>query len=110
MTLRSTIADAFAASGLTERELAKATGLNTRTIHRILTEEGLFIDALTLRHIAEALWLDYSTLLALRPEFPENPKLLSTSMAKISDREKQEIIRFLRKNQMECESGENNDG
>ena len=75
MTLRNTIADAFASSRLTERELAKATGLNARTVHRILTEDGLFIDALTLRHIAEALRLDYYTLLPLRPEFPENPML-----------------------------------
>ena len=106
MTLRSTIADAFGASGLTERELAKATGLNTRTVHRILTEDGLFIDALTLRHIAEALRLDYSTLIALRPEFPENPKLLSTSRAEISGREKQEMLSFLRKNLEKRESEE----
>lgn len=106
MTLRSTIADAFGASGLTERELAKATGLNTRTVHRILTEDGLFIDALTLRYIAEALGLDYNTLIALRPEFPENPKLLSTSRAEISGREKQEMLSFLRKNLEKRESEE----
>ena len=106
MTLRSTIADAFGASGLTERELAKATGLNTRTVHRILTEDVVCIDALTLRYIAEALGLDYNTLIALRPEFPENPKLLSTSRAEISGREKQEMLSFLRKNLEKRESEE----
>lgn len=110
MTLRSTLADAFVSSGLTERELAKATGLNTRTIHRILTEDGLFIDALTLRHIAEALGLDYSILIALRPEFPENPKLLSSLGAEISGREEQEMLSFLRKNLMERESEEDTNG
>lgn len=110
MTLRSTIADAFASSGLTERELAKATGLNTRTIHRILTEDGLFVDALTLRRIAEALRLNYDTLLPLRPEFPENPMLLSSSGAEISSKEEQEMIQFLRKNLMKRESEEDSNG
>ena len=110
MTLRSVIAEAFASSGLTERELAKATGLNTRTIHRILTEDGLFIDALTLRHIADALGLDYDTLLPLRPDFPENPMLLSSSRAEFSDREEQEMISFLRKNLEKHESQEYNNG
>ena len=106
MTLRSTIAEAFASSELSERELAKAAGLNARTVHRILTDDGLFIDALTLRLIADALGIDYDTLLALRPEFPENPKLLSSSRAEISDREKQELTSFLRKNLKKRESQE----
>ena len=106
MTLRSTIAEAFASSELSERELAKATGLNARTVHLILTEDGLFIDALTLRLIADALGIDYDTLLALRPEFSENPKLLSSSRAEISDREKQELTSFLRKNLKKRESQE----
>ena len=106
MTLRSTIAEAFASSELSERELAKATGLNARTVHLILTEDGLFIDALTLRLIADALGIDYDTLLALRSEFPENPKLLSSSRAEISDREKQELTSFLRKNLKKHESQE----
>ena len=110
MTLRSTIADAFTSSGLTERELAKATGLNTRTVHRILTEEGLFIDALTLRQIANALGLDLDTLLAIRPEFPENPMLLSSSRAETKDKEEQEMIRFLRKNLMKREAQEDSNG
>ena len=110
MTLRSTIAEAFASSELTERELAKATGLNTRTVHRILTEDGLFIDAITLRLIAEVLELNYSTLLTLRPEFPENPKLLSSSRAKISGKEKQEMTSFLRKNLEKREAEEDTNG
>lgn len=110
MTLRNTIADAFASSRLTERELAKATGLNARTVHRILTEDGLFIDALTLRHIADALRLDYDTLIGIRPEFPENPELLSTSRAETSAGEKKEMLCFLRNNLEKRESLEDNNG
>lgn len=54
--------------------------------------------------------LDYGTLLAFRPEFPENPKLLSSSGAEISGREEQEMLSFLRKNLMERESEEDSNG
>ena len=97
-TLRAVIVDAFLKSGLTEKALSKALSVHPRTAHRILTEDGLYIDPSTLKRIADVLGLDYDALTAIRPPFPKAPKLISTSTGGFDDDEEKRMMAFVRKN------------
>ena len=96
-TLRTIIVDAFEKSGLTEKALSKALSVHPRTVSRILTEDGLFIDTPTLKRVADTLGLDYDALAAIRPPFPKSPKLISTSAGRFDDDERKRMAEFIRK-------------
>ena len=97
ITLRTVIADAFEKSGLTDKALSKALSVHPRTVSRILTEDGLFIDTPTLKRVADTLGLDYDALAALRPPSPKSPKLISTSAEGFDDDEKKLMAEFISK-------------
>lgn len=94
-TLRSVIVEAFLKSRLTEKAFSKALSVHPRTAHRILTEDGLYIDTPTLGRIADTLGLDYDALAAIRPPFPTSPKIISTSDDRFDEDEEKRMAEFI---------------
>ena len=95
ITLRAVIAEAYASSGLTEREFAKALRVTAATARRILSEDGLYIGKPILKRIAGVLALDYGYLIDIQPPFPAEPRLLTTA-GRLEDGVRKSMIEFVK--------------